>query len=316
MSSTPRIIYVCSAARCGSTVTDMLLGSHQRIASLGEANFLSKAVRLRLPCTCGALVQDCSRWSAVFKALKSSTGVDLVADPYAWPLWHARARVVVDHEYQNAAFEARFRARQLWLMARAFFPAAWATRLPLPPPLGAAIENKFSLCDAIADRWDRDVIVDSSKNPFEAIELARRRPDRTLIVLLTRDGRGVYLSKRSSGFSREQSVAPWVTYYRRTLPLLQQHVRPSNLLIWRYEDVASEPERFSREICERTGLTFDSGMLALESDDRHMVGGNDTRFSPSRGVRLDERWRRELQGDELSFFQQRGGRMNEALGYA
>lgn len=311
----PHVVYVCSSARCGSTVTDMFLGGHPRIASLGESNFLGKAVQLGQACTCGATVRECLRWNAVFDAILADSGVDLRQDPYGWPLWNARARVIVDHERQGLVFNAAFRLRKSWLLARARLPQPLRSALPLPPLLSTAVKNKLRLYQVVASAWGRSVVVDSSKNPFEAIELARRWPDRILVVLLTRDGRGVFLSKRSSGFARGESVSPWQTYYRRVLPLLQRDLPAANLARWRYEDIASDPEAFARSLCQKVGLDYDPAMMDLASGDRHMVGGNETRFAPGRGIRLDERWRRELQGDELDYFMRHGGRLNERLGY-
>lgn len=37
------VIYVCAAAHSGSTLSDMFLGGHSQIASLGELSFLGKA---------------------------------------------------------------------------------------------------------------------------------------------------------------------------------------------------------------------------------------------------------------------------------
>mgnify|MGYP005820476915 CR=1 FL=1 len=56
-------------------------------------------------------------------------------------------------------------------------------------------------------------------------------------------------------------------------------------------------------------------MLQLDSVVRHMVNGNDTRFKPGKGIALDERWRRDLQPEELAYFNARGLHMNAALGY-
>jgi hypothetical protein len=83
----------------------------------------------------------------------------------------------------------------------------------------------------------------------------------------------------------------------------------------KYEDIAGDPQRAGEALCRFVGLGFRDSMLKLDSVVRHMVNGNDTRFSPGKGITLDERWRRDLQPDELAFFDGRGGRMNAALGY-
>jgi hypothetical protein len=45
MTTSPaRILYVCSAARCGSTLTDMFLGGHPQVASTGELSLIGKTL--------------------------------------------------------------------------------------------------------------------------------------------------------------------------------------------------------------------------------------------------------------------------------
>lgn len=311
----PRVVYVCSAARCGSTVLDMFLGSHPAVASLGEVNLVGKALRMGQRCTCGAALAECPAWAEVWRRLRASTGHDMAADPYALRLWDARARVIVDREHQDAAFERAVRLRKLPLMLRAALPAGWHRAVPLPPVLRRAVDNKLALYDAVSAAWARPVVVDSSKNPWEALELARRRPRQVLVLLLTRDGRGVYHSRRSSGFSREESVAGWRVYYRRALPLLRRRLPAANLLELRYEDFAADPDGTGLRLCARLGLPHDPRMSSLQAEGRHMVNGNDTRFQPQRGVQLDERWRSGLAAEELAWFEQAAGALNARLGY-
>lgn len=311
----PRILYICSAARCGSTITDMLLGGHPDVASLGEVNQLGKSIRLGQDCTCGAKVRDCPQWSKVYQAIEKETGIFPPARPYAYRLWDIRAVVIKDTEHQNWLFHLRFATRRTWLGMRELLPDwAWA-HFPLLPSQREALANKMRLYDMIGEAWGKRVIVDSSKNPWEAVELATRYPDRVRVVLLSRDGRGVYHSRRSSGFTPRASLSGWKKYYGQSFPMLRRHVAGANLLQVSYEDMASNPERVGREICAFAGIPFDPVMLDLGKGDRHMVNGNDTRFAPARGIRLDERWRRELAQDELAYFERHAGQLNRQLGY-
>ena len=160
------------------------------------------------------------------------------------------------------------------------------------------------------------VMIDSSKDSREAVELYRLAPDRVKIVLLTRDGRGVFLSSRSSNISQSESLAGWIKYHRRALPLLEKQIAPGDLLTLRYEDFATNPEKAGRRLCEFAGLDFEAGMLDLAATTRHIVNGNDTRFAVGKGIRLDERWRDALAGDDLAYFNKYGSKMNERLGYS
>ena len=128
-----KVLYVCSAARCGSTLTDMYLGGHPKAASLGEANFLAKVIRLGERCSCGALVRECGQWQAVYERL-APWGFDL-RQPYRFRLWDAVAWGNVDREYQTRGFLARVRARGAWMSLRDLAPTSLWNLCPHPPGL-------------------------------------------------------------------------------------------------------------------------------------------------------------------------------------
>lgn len=311
----PKVLYICSAARCGSTIADMFLGSHSQVASLGEVNFLGKAIKRGEACTCGEPVVTCPAWQRIYDAIRNETGVNLPDEPYKHRLWDALARVAIDSTHQNALFYGQVYFRRIWLTMREALPIDVRLNFPIPPSYEVALHNKRKLYELLAKIWGKSVIVDSSKNPWEAVELATRWPEEIKVVLMTRDGRGVYLSRRSSGFSRRVSVLGWIKYYRRAAPMLLKRLPPSNLLQMRYEDLATNPEGLGRKLCEFVSLDYETSMLAMNKAERHMVNGNDTRFAPSKEIRLDERWRRQLVGDELAYFERHGGALNRVLGY-
>ncbi|MGH8547530.1 MAG: sulfotransferase [Methylococcales bacterium] len=311
----PRLVYICSAARSGSTVTDMFLGGHPAAASLGEINFLGKAIRLGQDCTCGVEVRDCPNWRKVFDLLQNDTGIDLLARPYGLRLWDARAVHVIDYAYQTRTRLVTIFLRKAWMEARDRLPAPLRRHCTIPPAFDVALANKMRLTEAIARCWNKTIVLDSSKNAREAVELYRLWPDKVRVILLTRDGRGVYLSQRKSARSRAESVRGWLHYYRRAMPRLEKHVATEALFRLRYEDLASGPEETGRNLCRFMGVDFDPILLELARGERHMVAGNDTRFAAQKWIRLDERWRSELVGDELAFFERMGGEMNRRLGY-
>lgn len=307
-----RAVYICSAARCGSTFTDMFLGGHSRAASLGEINFLGKEIAQNQACACGAAVKDCGHWGRVFDELAMLTGLDMRAQPYAFHLWDALAWNGVDTRRQTPAFKLAVYLRKTWLELR----RRSGNRLPLLSSQVLGLRNKIMLYETVARQWSKQVVIDSSKNAREAAELNRLMPGRVKVVLVTRDGRGAYLSRRFAHRSRRESLYGWMNYYRRALPLLEKQIKPGDLMILRYEDLAADPENAGRRLCEFVGLDFEAGMLDLATTTRHIVNGNDTRFSAGKGIRLDERWREALVGNDHSYFERNGSKMNERLGYS
>jgi hypothetical protein len=313
-ASSWRVIYICSAGRSGSTLTDMFLGGHSQAASLGEVNHLGKALALEQTCACGAGVRDCAHWNLVFDDLANRSGLDFRVQPYAFRLWDVLAGYLIDRNRQTPAYKCAVNLRKAWLDLRHFA----GSRLPLLPSQATALRNKVSLYESIARQWGKQVLIDSSKNAREAVELYRFMPGRVKIILLTRDGRGVFLSNRTSkrSQSESESLAAWMKFYRRALPLLEKQVGQGDLLTLRYEDLATDPENVGRRLCQFAGLDFEAGMLDLAAATRHIVNGNDTRFAAGKGIRLDERWRDALVGEDLAYFQKHGSKMNERLGYS
>jgi hypothetical protein len=293
----------------------MFMGSHPDVASLGELNMLGKVLSVERPCTCGAPLRTCAAWRDVFDRLQQEVGIDMPADPYGFHLWHVRARFNVDRARQTASYERRAKLINACLYARRLLPASFGDYVPLPGSVKVAVENKMRLLGDIARVWGVQVVVDSSKNALEAIELARRWPDAVRVVLLMRDGRGVYYSHRTTGADKDASLRSWVHYYSRSAPLLQRHVPAQQLMCLRYEDFASNPKESARSLCDWLGLSPFSGMATLSGSAWHMVDGNETRFSAEKGIRLDERWRAGLVNDELSHFEAAAGALNRRLGY-
>lgn len=309
------VLYICSTARSGSTLADMFMGGHSQVASLGEINFLGAVISMGVRCSCGNKVNSCAQWRKVFDAIWSSQCIDLMKNPYEFKLWDAIACTEIDHRQQTRAYRLAVILRRVWMEFRDHLPYSLRGRFPIPPTLLKALNNKMALYRTISSSWGKLTVVDSSKNVREAVELHQRWPDLVKVVLLIRDGRGVYLSRRSSGRSQSESVNGWLNYYRRALPLLEDHVDPCSLLKIRYEDLASDPEKTGRIMCDFVGIPFEPEMLDLAQSTKHLVSGNNTRFSPGKGIRLDERWRTELHGAELDYFERVGGDMNHQLGY-
>ena len=310
-----RVLYICSAARSGSTVTDMFIGGHSKAASLGEINLLGKSISLDARCGCGSKLRTCEQWGKVFDAIMLSHDIDIINNPYKFRLWDTFAVNEIDYEHQTRAYRLIVTLRRAWMQGRSYLPYSLYKRFPIPPVLLKALHNKMDLYREISRCWKKSVIVDSSKSFREAVELHQRWPDIVKVALLTRDGRGVYLSRRSSGRSQQESVNDWIHYYRVALPMLENQIAPSSLLKIRYEDFASNPEKIGRILCNFVDISFEPEMLDLMQSTRHLVNSNKTKFSPEKGVQLDERWRTDLHGMELDFFERNGGEMNHRLGY-
>lgn len=77
------VVYVLGVAHSGTTLTDLLLGSHSRIESLGEVHKYWRFFSPRSPreqrkriCTCGVPIMQCEYWAAVRAGIRERLGSD------------------------------------------------------------------------------------------------------------------------------------------------------------------------------------------------------------------------------------------------
>jgi hypothetical protein len=83
MNNPVTIVYVLGLSHSGSTLLDLLLGSHSQVTSIGEIKVLaSKRRRLTRPltqrhCTCGDRLHDCSFWQQVDARVRRQVEVSL-----------------------------------------------------------------------------------------------------------------------------------------------------------------------------------------------------------------------------------------------
>lgn len=306
-------LYICGAGHSGSTLLDMLLGSHSQIASLGEVINLPMDWATNNRCTCGANVRECALWSGVVREFERRDGIDITAKPYALNLGPIYA-AVGDSRVTGGWYRARRRlgAALHYLELRS---GAFGALRPLLRRTHAGLENNLALYDMVGKRLGADFVVDSSKVYTKAVGLYRLAPGRVKIILLIRDGRAVYYSMRKRNFDRLFSLNSWYTHFRRALPLIERLVAPGDVLTVKYEDLARSPERELRRICAFAGLDFEPGMLDFKAKVHHNINGNDMRFAGASDIRLDTSWETRLAAEEKAFFQERAGWLNEKLGY-
>ena len=306
-------LYICGAGHSGSTLLDMLLGSHSRVASLGEITNLPMDLATNSTCTCGQTVRDCELWSSVVREFEQRQGLDLEKNPYALNLGPSYA-AAGDPRVTGGFYRLRRRLgaalHYLELRAGLFGSFHW-----LLPTTYKGLENNLLLFDIVGRRLDADFVVDSSKVYMKAVGLSKLAPDRVKILLPIRDGRAVYYSMRKRNYKRTFSLDSWYTHFRRALPLIERHVPAGNVLTVKYEDLATDPERELCRICAFAGIEFEPAMLDMKSKVHHNVNGNNMRFSKSSDIRLDNSWESKLSADERAFFEERAGWLNRKLGY-
>ena len=313
MSGRVNQVFICSSGHSGSTLLDMLLGSHSKMTSLGEILHLSKNISLNTRCACGESVRSCPVWMKVVTRLSDELGVDIFHHPYRLHLGYPNPQVIKDTLHESLSYQVKRRL----LKGLRYAELAYDLRF-LAPFLGSirtGIVNTFRVYDAVREVENSNVVVDSTKSYLEGVGIYQGRPTTTRILLLTRDGRGVFYSYLKRGFPRKDCLNSWKKHYARALPLLERHIRPDHLLQVKYEHLVRDPEAEMKRICAFLEISFEPGMLRFADHVHHITNGNDMRFSRSSRIQQDNAWRRRLVHADLAFFEAGGGDLNRRLGY-
>jgi len=305
-------LYILSAGRSGSTLLNLVLGSHPRAVAVSELTQLPYDVIRRNPCTCSAPIGECPFWLAVARHVRAELGIDLWRTPEALNLG-----CMVDPRRRN---EPPVTNRYAW---------AWKLRhglvyldelgFPLPRALRGefdhGIANTIRLHDVIRRVSGRDVVVDASKSYLKGVALYRARPGQTRLILLSRNGRASFYSRLRDGYGRNQSLRAWRNYYRHALPLLNRRVPPEDVIRVKYEDLAADPAREIERICAFAGLPHVPGMLDFTAAEHHVTSGNDMRMQSGMRIRPDTAWQKGLAPADERYFELWAGATNRRLGY-
>lgn len=159
----PRVLYIASVGRSGSTLLELLLDAQPAIASMGELHLwpheVSPAPREHeLPCACGAAVDGCDFWRQMAKEVN--------------PL-EPGARLDLFRERHQGG--KTLRPSRLW-----DFRAGWNSSAPSPAMLAygqttAAVAIAYRTICIRRDDAEPEWLVDSSKDPYRLAWLARSR---------------------------------------------------------------------------------------------------------------------------------------------
>ncbi len=313
----PLVLFIASASRSGSTLLDLMLGSHPLGVSTGEVRrlqgFVSRDRQLLsleedypLTCSCGKPVGECDFWKEVERRFGTSFG-NTVFKTRQKRIW----RSVLMAFYLSGGVAGMRVLAQAWP--------------PLRQEVGIGL-NCFRLHQAISSASGASFVVDSSKSIYHYMLLHLAAPEMMRLVVLVRDGRAVAHSMTRGPRARQwekSSLHPFLQASRqwalttRSILVLSRRTRPSQRIFLRYEDFCQDHMQVLRQVAERWGLSPWEDPIQVESRERHIVGGSPSvRFEKSPGtIKVDNSWRDSLEPELLEGFERIAGKLNRKLGY-
>jgi len=243
------VIYLLGAGHSGSTLLDLIMGSHSQIFGAGELQqyFVSPDSRIR-SCMCGKTVLECPFWKKVFKNLNLESGLTV------------------------------YRKRKDFLLNRKSYLDSYYR---CPVNLEKYIELNEELYKNILKYSGKKIVFDSSKWPYRAELLLNSNKLDITILHLVRNGKGVTWSWRAcwDNRSRHSNVIRRirVMYHWLACNLQIEIVKRrnrANYIFLRYEDFVKNPKGILKLILKKLGLSFEPQMMSFRNENNHQVAGN------------------------------------------
>ncbi|MFB2917515.1 MULTISPECIES: sulfotransferase family protein [Aerosakkonema] len=205
------------------------------------------------------------------------------------------------------------------------------------------IEYSPKLYEEISDKTKQPFIIDSTKNgPWIEQQMAtvRNSSVETFLILMQRDGRASINSyiKRYPERDIKELIEKWVAKIRRSNALFDRFENKKMKV--RYEELATNPDLVVGNICKFLEIDYQPDMLNFYQHEHHPLGGNDGTLllvakgqaekgkeafvnssnwkidyyrNHNLGIKLDDRWKQELDPAIQSLFQEIAGQENEEL---
>jgi len=285
-SAKPKVLYISSVGRSGTTLMSLVLGQLPGFCDVGELWALWRPAFATGTCGCGLFVRDCPFWLAV---AKSALGQDYEHDGPELGRLHKRRLGTT-------------RAANVWLHVRGLH------RLDDYDHYARGLEAHYR---AIADQSGARVIVDCSDMPADGILASSLDSVELFVLHMVRDPRGVAYSwgkdinltgnegARGDVHGPGNAALRWSLNNLYTNRLLAPLV-PGRSRVLRYEDFVTDPRGVLSDLLAWLGeeptelpLVADGRAVVLEST--HSVFGNRLRFH--RGtvpLRLDLEWQERM----------------------
>lgn len=298
-----KLLFICSPSYSGSTLLTILLDEHPEIATLGELKASAFGDIYRYECSCGQLLRECTFFRQLEAQVKVGSGLDFsVLD------WRTHfvssdviARRLINPMLKGPGFEL---LRRIGIRTSASAQSALAE---------TTCRNR-ALINATLHMNQASVFLDGSKDPIRAKYLIDTGAWDVRVILLVRDGRGVTHSyMRHEGVSMDYALEEWkkkISEMHRLASLVG-----TGSMVVRYEDLCSAPLDTLNGILDFAGLTrLQQLNFPILHENRHILG-NAMRLRDIESVQVDEKWRTGLPEQDLQYFYQRAGRINEGFGY-
>ncbi len=302
-----KVVYIMGHGYSGSTLLTFLLGTHPRIATIGELGIAPQAKESTAPeeylCSCHSPVRDCGFWQRVSR--------EMAERGHPFDIWDAD----LDFRARNDVLaDVLLRAVQRGPVLEAARSAGLSVVPGARRERDRILSRIGSLADIVAQIKGCEVFLDSSKRPERATLMQRSGDFDMRVIHLVRDGRAVsWSSMKHLKLSPEDAARSWLAdnqgceHARRYFP-------SDRWMTLRYEDLCSNPGGTLTRLHDFIGVPSTNGYHKFRVIDHHIIG-NQMRLASTSEIRLDESWKQALTPEQMATIDQLVAPVNRRYGY-
>ncbi|TXT60507.1 MAG: hypothetical protein BAJALOKI2v1_100053 [Promethearchaeota archaeon] len=202
------------------------------------------------------------------------------------------------------------------------------------------LPENYDLYEYLSLKTSKSNIIDSTKKISwinQRVDEVSKTSAKIYLIYLMRDGRAVVNSRirKYPKMNVDQLISDWIDQINKTNELFENFSGKKIKL--RYEELATEPERVIKSLCEFLKLSYNPKMLRYYEFEHHPLGGNtgtqslvvkaQKKMIPNPhveltkrnkyyyethplNIKLDLRWKKEMPENALNLFQNMAGTLN------
>ena len=299
-----KLIYIISAGHSGSTLLDLLAGTLPGVFSTGEIrrfpwqvaqkNLEEASIANQNICSCLHTFRDCPVWSKVLTLVSNEVGYDVSQTPKKFHMSMLIRHAADDKmSFFDKAVNKVYKESFKYSVARPINTLIYKSQLE-------AIKNSWTLFDAIGEVTGSDYVVDSSKDISRFFFLHAYRPEDTYLLINKRDPIRYANSYIKQGIMPEESLKSRYRFYK----ILEDIISNSPDVNYRevkYEALCEDPLSTRNDIASFIGIKHPEELKeVMDTRGYHLVEGNPMRYKGEIKIRLDDKWKQELNAQELS----------------
>ena len=316
MTPKKTLIYIASDVRAGSTLLDYLLSNNDEMISVGELLNLNdylnrKGVGYSLDwrCSCGVQFQNCDFWSQVMEEFerneqKKLKEIETKCSPFrrAWEELSISLLIFI--------LPSKTLKRKL---LKCFYYKKEHVSI---------IDNCNRILNYVCNVSYKKIVIDSSKLPDRVLSLnySNQEDYSVKVIHLVRDARAVSFSKFKRGQQLNMKVSflsAMVGWVIINLKMLNNRIlfEKEDFVRIKYEDLCGNPTEMIRQICDQLSLPYNTNMTVLQKKEKHNIGGSQHRFEKSNEIKIDRRWKSNMNLSKQLVYFSTGYVFNKILGY-